>query len=252
MATRACQKTPENPIDRLKHERRGVTYADLLLKPDDELWEVIDGVPYLLATPTIEHQEVSVKLSRFLDESFEGQPCRVFHAPTGVFLPKKNETLDETTNFVIPDLIVVCDKAKLESRGCRGAPDLVIEILSPSSGARDQLVKLNFYEKHGVPEFWIVDPTLKTVAVFRLEAGAKRYGRPIYHDRTKRIRSPRFPGLALDLARVFPPPEKAVREPSATFSTARTPRVRKAKPKTLAPRPPARKPSTPKRSSARA
>lgn len=206
-----------------------LTYADIAARPDDELWELIDGIPYLMATPQIDHQTISVKFTRYLDEFFEDKPCRVFHAPIGVFLPKKNETLDETRNFVIPDLIVVCDEKKLESRGCRGAPDLVIEIVSPSSGSRDHLQKLNLYEKHGVKEYWIIAPDTATVSVFQLEPGKKRYGRPDFYDKTMKIGSRQFPGLAVNLARVFQ--TRSVKEPAPpTFSFSRKAGPRKAKP----------------------
>ena len=139
------------------------TYADLLTKPEDELWELVDGVPYAMTVPSADHQYISVQLTRHFANFFDGKPCQIFHAPYGVFLPKKGESIEETTNLVIPDLVVVCDEKKRTSRGCRGAPDLVVEILSPmtprrvecrgcgtkprsprpSSGSRDQLLKLN-------------------------------------------------------------------------------------------------------------
>ncbi len=193
------------PSRKKKESRpRPVTYADLCRKPVDEQWEVIDGIAYAMTTPSADHQHISVKLTRFLDVHFDGKPCRVFHAPYGVFLPKKGETLEETTNMVIPDLVVVCDEKKRTAKGCRGAPDLVIEILSPSSLSHDQLRKLNLYEQHRVPEYWVINPD-GLVMIFRLQKD-QRYGRPdIYNDQMQ-IETPLFPGLKIDLKEVFPPP----------------------------------------------
>ena len=200
-------------------QERSYTWADLRSWPKDELWELIDGVPYAMTTPSTEHQRISGNLFSLFHAFFSGKPCEVFHAPLGVFLPKGKETLEETRNVVIPDLFVICDEKKLEPRGCRGAPDLIVEILSPSSGSRDQLLKLNLYEKNGVEEYWIVDPVLETIAVFKLEPGKKRFGRPCYYDKTMGIGSSQFPGLKINLAQIFL--SRTVKEPSpAPFTTA--------------------------------
>ena len=87
---------------------RVFTWADLRSWPQDELWELIDGVPYAMTTPSVVHQTISVKLTQILANFLDGKPCEVFHAPLGVFLPKGKETLEETRNVAIPDLFVIC------------------------------------------------------------------------------------------------------------------------------------------------
>lgn len=185
---------------------RPVTYADLCRKPAGEQWEVIDGVEYLMTVPTEEHQHISVQLTRILATFFLNKPCRVFHAPYNVYLPKKDETLEETTNMVVPDLVVICDESKRTSRGCRGAPDLVVEILSPSSLSHDQLRKLNLYESNGVREYWIINPD-GIVMVFRLQSDG-RHGRPDMYSDDMHLESPLFPGMKINLKEIFPPPPK--------------------------------------------
>jgi len=205
--------------------------------PADELWELIDGVPHAMTVPSADHQFVSVQLTRQLANFFHRSPCQVFHAPYGVFLPKKNESIEKTTNLVIPDLVVVCDEKKRTPQGCRGAPDLVIEILSPSTAGRDRVKKLNLYERFGVKEFWIISLDSAAVMVFRLDADG-RYARPVQFYWSDKLTTPLFPALEVDLSEVFPkfvdtedPETPDDSPPPSTPSDAPAPRVREdAKP----------------------
>ncbi len=140
-----------------EHEKR-YTYDDYLNWPNDERWELIEGVPYDMAPPTSEHQDISGTLFGLIWTFLRGKTCKVYSAPFGVYLDDKN--------CVEPDLVVICDRKKINRKGgCNGAPDMVIEVLSPSTSGKDRREKLNLYCKFGVREYWIVDPEDKTVSV---------------------------------------------------------------------------------------
>ena len=143
------------------------TYADYLTWDDDARYELIDGIPYMLASPNTAHQRICMALSNQLYDFLKGKPCEVFAAPYDVRL---NAGEDDDT-VVQPDLLVVCDKSKLGEKSCVGAPDLIIEILSPSSAARDKVLKFNKYWRAGVREYWIVYPDSQTVTVHVLMDG---------------------------------------------------------------------------------
>ena len=145
------------------------TYADYASWDDDKRYELIDGVIYLMSpAPTIEHQRIGRKILRQLDTFLDGKSCEVFHAPIDVCLSAAG---DKDNTVVQPDLIVVCDKSKLDGKRCNGAPDMVVEILSPSTSDRDRVLKFNKYLEAGVREYWIVDPDSKTVSVHILKDG---------------------------------------------------------------------------------
>jgi Uma2 family endonuclease len=123
--------------------------------------------------PMRRHQTISMNLIRILTGAIPHEsPCKVYHAPFDVRLPEGSEADNDITTVVQPDLVVVCDSSKLDDRGCRGAPDLIIEILSPSSAARDINMKRALYERHGVREYWIVQPGEHIALVFVLRNGA--------------------------------------------------------------------------------
>ena len=154
------------PSEALKNDKH-YTYADYLTWDDDRRWELIDGVAYLMSAPTWEHQRISGELYGQLWLFLKKTPCRVFHAPFDVRL-----NADQEDDMVVqPDLLVICDHSKLIGTGCVGAPDMVIEILPPSTAACDRLVKFNKYLQSGVREYWIVDSDTKTVSAHVLENG---------------------------------------------------------------------------------
>ena len=144
------------------------TYADYCTWDDSERWELIEGVPYAMApAPTQAHQEASMNLGWKLRNFLEGKPCKVFAAPFDVrFSPTDKDDI-----VVQPDLLVVCDSSKLDGNCCNGAPDLVIEILSPSSAQRDCILKLELYQRFGVREYWIIDPQAKILQTYILKNG---------------------------------------------------------------------------------
>ena len=155
----------------LPAEKVRYTFADVLLWDGDEHIEIINGEAFMMATPSRIHQEITGELFRQLANFLEGKQCKGYSAPFGVRLFEQDGDRPEDVDTVVePDISVVCDRSRLDEHGCKGAPDLVIEVLSPSTQRHDQLVKLNLYQRAGVREYWIVDPENKTVRVM-IQAG---------------------------------------------------------------------------------
>lgn len=180
------------------------TYDDYLTWDDNERWELIDGIAYNMSpAPSRRHQEISQNLSRKIGNYLEGKPCKVYAAPFDVRLPlEQHEQPGSSSNVVQPDIVVVCDSSKLDDRGCLGAPDLVIEILSPSTAKIDMVLKLNLYEKAGVKEYWLVHPTDHTVTVFKLGDDGI-FGRYEVYDQTEQLTVGIFSDLVIDLSEIF-------------------------------------------------
>ncbi len=187
----------------LPQEKGNYSYADYLTWPEGERWEIIDGLAYLQAVPSPLHQEILIGLSAQFYQYLSGKPCKVYPAPFSVRLIKDGEKENEDIKVVVePDITIVCDKAKIDGKGCHGAPDLIVEIISPSSIKMDKLIKFNKYEKAGVKEYWIVEPEGKLVSVFVL-LDDQRYGRPEIYTEDDKIKVSIFPDLMVDLKPVF-------------------------------------------------
>ena len=153
-------------------EERRYTLADALAWDGRERIELIDGHPVMMAPPSRVHQAISGELFGQFWAYLRGKNCKVYHAPFAVRLfEESGEPPESVDTLVEPDLVVVCDPDKLDDMGCRGAPDLVIEILSPSTRRHDRMTKFNLYQQAGVREYWIVDPDSQDVQVFVLEGG---------------------------------------------------------------------------------
>ncbi|MER2542494.1 MAG: Uma2 family endonuclease [Candidatus Accumulibacter phosphatis] len=153
------------------------TYADYRQWPDDERWELIDGVAYAMApAPTISHQILTGQLFRQIDQALDGTPCRALIAPVDVLLPAANEADEQVTTVVQPDILVVCDPAKVTENHIRGAPDWIIEVLSPATARHDHLTKRSLYERAGVREYWLVHPVDRVITLYTLKDGL--YGGP--------------------------------------------------------------------------
>ena len=149
------------------------TLADILDWDGQERMELIDGTPVMMAPPSRIHQKVSGELFGQIHEYLKGKECEVYAAPFAVRLfEQDNDLLQDTITMVEPDISVVCDPRKLDDIGCKGAPDLIIEILSPSTRRHDRLTKFNLYQHAGVREYWIVDPADRSVQSFVLENSA--------------------------------------------------------------------------------
>ena len=149
-------------------ENKRYTYADYESWDDDNRYQLIDGLVYMMSAPTVDHQSILGELYLQLAIFLKGKPCRVFLSPFDVCL---NGLGDEDTTVVQPDILVICDELKLDKKRCNGAPDMTIEILSPSTSKLDLFIKLEKYQKAGVREYWIVDPDAKTIKVHILENG---------------------------------------------------------------------------------
>ena len=148
------------------------TLADCLAWEEGMRGEIIDGEAVMMAPPSTAHQLISMELARQLANFLEGRKCRVLPAPFAVRLfERAGDKPEDVQTVVEPDLSVVCDSAKLDKYGCRGAPDLVVEVLSPSTQRHDRLVKLDLYQRAGVREYWIVSPEEQTVQVLLLRGG---------------------------------------------------------------------------------
>ena len=184
-------------------ERRDLerhTYGDYLAWPEDVRYELIDGVAYAMSpAPPVSHQEVLLELSRQIDEALDESACRVLIAPLDVRLPRGDEADDAIDTVVQPDVLVVCDPARIDERGVRGAPGWIIEVLSPATAAHDQVTKRELYERAGVREYWLVHPTDRIVIVYRLEDG--RYGRPDVTELTGETAPEVVSGVAIDWER---------------------------------------------------
>jgi len=153
-------------MEALKNDKH-YTYADCAAWDENIRCELIDGVVYMLTVPSMTHQSISGVLFYQLFDFLKDKPCKVFAAPFDVRL--NADKGDDTV--VQPDILVVCDKTKLDQKGCQGSPDLVVEILSPSSEAHDKVLKFNKYLQAGVREYWIVYPVSRIVEVYVLKNG---------------------------------------------------------------------------------
>ncbi|MDE5719043.1 MAG: Uma2 family endonuclease [Lachnospiraceae bacterium] len=151
-------------------EDRVYTVRDIEALPEGERAELIDGKMYMMAAPTLTHQDILMWLSARIWSYIEehGGSCKVLPAPFAVYIK------DDEHNYVEPDVVVVCDPDKLDEKGCHGAPDWVIEIVSPSSKTMDYIGKCALYEAAGVREYWIVDPKERNVAVYDFTHGVSR------------------------------------------------------------------------------
>ena len=170
------------------------TYADYLTWPAAERWEIIGGEAYAMTpAPTLRHQKIAGNLFASFAAFFKGKTCVPFYAPTDVVL--------DDHNVVQPDILVVCDKDKMTEANIQGAPDLVVEILSPSTGLRDKREKKALYERFGVREYLVVDPEHEMVERFVLTDGS--YGSEEAYGWEETLSLAIFPDLALDLWEVF-------------------------------------------------
>ncbi len=187
----------------LPQEERKYSFADYLTWPENERWEIIDGVPYMQAAPSPIHQEVLNNINVQFHNYLVGKPCKVYPAPFCVRITNGSENNEDIKKVFEPDISIVCNKSKIDEKGCLGAPDLIVEVMSPSSVKMDRVEKFNSYEKAGVKEYWIVEPQGKIVSVFVLQSNS-RYGRPEIYTEDQKITVSIFPDLTVDLSMVFP------------------------------------------------
>ena len=182
---------------------KNYTYADYLTWRLDEFVELIRGrVRRMSPAPRVRHQSVSFRLNTLIGIALQGGSCQGFAAPFDVRLVKTSPDGDAQIRTVVqPDLCVICDPAKLDEFGCVGAPDWIIEILSPGNVAHDSKTKFDLYEENGVREYWMVDPGLKNIMVYVLENDQYQLQGEFYQPGPIPVAT--LPGMALEWAEVF-------------------------------------------------
>ena len=186
-----------------KKENEIFTYGDYLLWDDGERWELIEGTAYNMSpAPSSEHQKILFEIARKFADFFEDKPCQVFIAPFDVRLPEDDERDESIETDVQPDISVICEKSKIDTKGCKGSPTMVVEVLSPNTSKKDLGEKLLLYEKHGVKEYWVIQPADKTVLIFSQDK-MKLYGKPHVYGKEDTIKVSIFEGLEIDMNSVF-------------------------------------------------
>lgn len=162
--------------------------------PEDERWQIIDGHAYCMtAAPNIRHQKITGNFYRIIGNVLAGKPCTPFIAPTDVVF--------DDYNIVQPDVLVVCDKSRITDANIQGAPDLVIEVASPSNSYLDKKLKLELYERFAVPEYLLVDPVGDLVERYRLVDG--KYGRADIFSWHEELPFVSLPGVVIKLWEIF-------------------------------------------------
>ena len=178
------------------------TYADYLQWKWQERVELLKGIIMKMAAPNTRHQVVSGNLYFQVRTFLNKQPCLVFQAPFDVRLPVKNKKRDnEITTVVQPDLCIVCDETKIDERGCCGAPDIMIEILSPGNSKKELQNKFALYQEAGVLEYWIVAPSEEFIVIWYLENGTYKMSKPFASGQI--ITTPILPGLEINTTDIF-------------------------------------------------
>ena len=171
------------------------TWSEYRTWPDDERWEIIDGVAYNMSpAPSTRHQAIVGSLFSYLHRHLSGKGCRPFMAPTDVRLSE--------TDVVQPDILVVCDPARITHSHIEGAPDLVMEVLSPGTSAKDLREKKWLYQRSGVREYWVVDPLELYVQRFLLTHDG-RYGEAEILGPQEIVPLVVLDGLTIDLSEIF-------------------------------------------------
>lgn len=181
------------------------TYRDYLLWKFKERVELIKGKIFRMSpAPSISHQEISRNINRVLDHYFFGKPCKVFYAPLDVLLTDKKKSSEENEIFTVgqPDLCVICDPEKIaDGKKCTGAPDLVIEILSPGNSKKEMDYKFDLYQEAGVQEYWLVYPEEKSINIFVLKNDEYIGLKPVSEGQI--LTSSIFPELRADVDKIF-------------------------------------------------
>lgn len=181
------------------------TYADYLEWNFEERLELIRGRIFKMSpAPAPVHQEVSGNTYVQLHRLLKKKKCKVYAAPFDVRLPVKNKKKDEEiTTVVQPDISVICDESKIDGRGCCGAPDLIIEILSPGNSHKEVKLKFELYGEAGVKEYWIVNPVEANLVVFILDEQGKYAGGGKMYSGKEKIKSEVIPGLIVDTKEMY-------------------------------------------------
>lgn len=178
-------------------------FTDYLSWDERDRVEIIHGLPVTMqAAPSRKHQEICGAVFAQIHHYLEGKRCKVYAAPFAVRVLDDADTPDDRSDTVVePDISVVCDASKLDDHGCKGAPDMIAEVLSPSTARVDRFVKLNLYQRAGVKEYWIIDPVAQSVQVF-LHNGS-HYDAAEYYSAGDIAKVHVLQGCFVELSRVF-------------------------------------------------
>ena len=181
------------------------TYADYLTWQFEQAVELIKGKILPMAAPSRRHQIISREIHGIMYIFFQSAPCEFYAAPFDVRLYNKKKSIKankDVFTVVQPDLCIVCDESKLDDKGCIGAPDLIVEILSPGNSKKEMRTKKDLYAEAGVREYWVIDPERENAFQFLLEKGSK-YSPPTIYVNDEILDCFIFPDLKIDLNKVF-------------------------------------------------
>ena len=179
------------------------SYAHYLTWLFDERVELIKGQVFKMSpAPSPYHQQISVRIASELFVFLKNRKCQVYTAPFDVRFPKESTEDKDIYTVLQPDICVICDLAKLDTRGCIGAPDIVVEILSPGNNKTELLNKYSVYEEFGVKEYWVISPAEKTFLKYTLDAKGKYQPSKLF-TLSEKVESEVLPGFVLDLDEVF-------------------------------------------------
>ena len=197
---------PVQAIDPGERSKARYSYADYLTWNDEQRWEIIHGEAWVMSPgPTSRHQTVTMNLAGMFWQYGKPRNINVFPAPFDVRLVRDlgKQTQADQDIFVIvqPDILVICDSAKLDQRGCLGAPDIVVEVLSPTTAMKDESQKLLLYEEYGVREYWIVNPDANYLMIYFHNGSG--YEKPGYYRHDEIVESQVLPGLRVSMDEVF-------------------------------------------------
>lgn len=194
-------------LDQLDLVNGHYSYADYLTWKFEQAVELIKGRILAKSAPNRYHQGISWQLSGIFFNHFKNHPCRAYAAPFDVRLPDKNKSAKankQIFSVVQPDLFVICDLKKLDEKGCLGAPDLVVEILSKGNSTKEMKIKKDLYEENGILEYWIFDPERECAFQFHLtEAGV--YSPATIYVKEETLKCVIFPDLNIRLEEIFRP-----------------------------------------------
>ncbi len=178
------------------------SYADYLTWQFKERVELFKGKIFKMSpAPNRIHQTIMRRITSEFEVFFEEHPCHLYFAPFDVMLTKKDKKDKQIFTVVQPDLVVVCDETKLDEQGCKGSPDLVVEVLSPGNSKKEMTNKFKLYEENEIPEYWIIDPERKTALVYYLKDGIYIGMKPFTEDEV--IISKKFPKLKVRMEKLF-------------------------------------------------
>jgi len=179
------------------------SYADYLQWKFDERVELIKGRIFKMSpAPSSSHQRISRKFLVALDIYLQRKPCEVFSAPFDVRLPRKSKNNQDLVTVVQPDICVICDRSKIDDRGCLGSPDIIVEIISPGNNKTELKNKYEVYEESGVQEYWIVSPQDKTFLKYTLNQDGVYVASKLMPSEGE-VTTPVLPGFVLNLEEVF-------------------------------------------------